>query len=141
MLSIMLSTLLSIRDPLNVTSWTRAKRLEVVLSTFLLQCDSQVTIRNAWKRQDGCLEPVRLGGYTTRRCRSRGEEAEPSWAQERLDDEPLLIPGVGRSDLGSARAFWELEALAEGQWATPMAIKLFAMAAQCAERATPLSPL
>jgi hypothetical protein len=27
MLSIMLSTLLSIGDPLNVTSWTRAKRL------------------------------------------------------------------------------------------------------------------
>jgi hypothetical protein len=30
MLSIMLSTLLSIRDPLNVTSWTRAKRLGAV---------------------------------------------------------------------------------------------------------------
>jgi hypothetical protein len=31
MLSILLSTLLSISDPLNVTSWTRAKRLGAIL--------------------------------------------------------------------------------------------------------------
>ena len=81
-------------------------------------------------------------GLATRRCRIRGEESPRPACGFLLDDKVGDSEGIcpdrfrWRTSRGSC---WGPSR--KPQAVTPIAMRLFAMAAQCAERATPLSPL
>ncbi len=92
MLSIMLSTLLSIRDPLNVTGWTCAKRFGDHFFDVSVQHGLTVTPRNTLKRRDGHFAKVDVEGSNpfSRSKKMKGDDSDRTTSRTTLV--PLLVP-------------------------------------------------